>query len=99
MNTALKTTAFVLLDPFPTPLRTRPTASLSWPDLPEYLKRSLETNKILRTSVTVTNSVLLLALNRTPHGEEPPHLGVRYQSSWACTGDLMLLRMFHVYPH
>lgn len=74
-------------------------ASLSWPGLPGYLKGAHEKDKLLRTSVTVTDSVPLLALNRASHGEEPLHPGVRCQSTWACTGDLMLLRMFHVYPH
>lgn len=51
--------------------RTRTVASLSWPAFPEYLKRSLETNKILRTSGTVTDSVLLLALNSPSWGRSP----------------------------
>ncbi|EDM08489.1 rCG24601, isoform CRA_a [Rattus norvegicus] len=50
--------------------------------LPEYPKRSLETNQTLRTSVTVMDSVLLLALNRAPHAEEALYPGVRCQSSW-----------------
>lgn len=95
----LHPTTFVSLGPLPNSPRARPTASLSWPGLPEYLKRARETKKILRTFVTVTDSVPLLTLNRASHGEEPPHPGVRCQSTWACTGDLMLLRMFHVYPH
>lgn len=89
------TTTFVSLGPLPN----SPRASLSCPGLPEDLKRARETKKILRTSMTVTDSVPLLTLNRASHGEEPPHPGVRCQTTWACTGDLMLLRMFHVYPH
>lgn len=68
----LHPTTFVSLDPLPNSPRARPTASLSWPGLPEYLKRARETKKILRTSMTVTDSVPLLTLNRTSHGEEPP---------------------------
>lgn len=58
---------------FLAPHRTRPMAFWSWLGLPEYLKRSLETNKILRTSVTVTDSVCpVTGFKQSPSWERTP---------------------------